>query len=476
MDHLAKLIACALFTAFSGGSFAGYAQLATPPAWTAATAANDAMWLPKAANSAWFGQTVLTTAEVNAGAAVQKVPVALNLAKSAAPVMARGFALNPWVLLATAAAPMILDWMRDANINYDAATRKFSKTNTGRTCLSDCFEYSAGGDQWFQSPGEAVGWLDRSRQCGGSYDGYNVYVANASFAGCNGGAICSADGSNMYCNGDPAVLGPGSLSVYRRAVPAYDTSSVVPLTPDEVATTLPGVPYPAPLPQFWPYELPFDDPVVNPKRIRQPSPTERPGDNPAPIFEPTPMRVPVGDPIPVPNTSPQIYRSPVVDIVPSPAPGQPWRVDIQPREVTKLDPAPVLPPVVKLPSPALPGSPPAVDPTTQTVNPNANPSQPSTATQPSLCEKFPDVLACAKPQLDTPELKDLKTKDVELDMSPDSGWGSGGSCPASKSANVGGHAIEFSYAPFCDFASAIKPMIVAFAWLAAAAIFIGAKK
>ena len=92
-----------------------------------------------------------------------------------------------------------------------------------------------------------------------------------------------------------------------------------------------------------------------------------------------------------------------------------------------------------------------------------------------LCKLHPDILACvkvAKPgELEpTPVPNDLKN----LQITPDQGWGpSAGTCPAPKTAQVMGVALEMPFTMLCDFASAIKPLFIAFAWLSAALTFFG---
>ena len=92
-----------------------------------------------------------------------------------------------------------------------------------------------------------------------------------------------------------------------------------------------------------------------------------------------------------------------------------------------------------------------------------------------LCKLHPDILACvkvAKPgELEpTPVPNDVKN----LQITPDQGWGpSAGTCPAPKTAQVMGVALEMPFTMLCDFASAIKPLFIAFAWLSAALTFFG---
>lgn len=92
------------------------------------------------------------------------------------------------------------------------------------------------------------------------------------------------------------------------------------------------------------------------------------------------------------------------------------------------------------------------------------------ASIPGLCSLFPDILACAKPQLDTPQTPDIPTKDAPVvAVSPDGGWSSGGSCPPPYQLGKWG---AFDWTPTCTFFSMFRPLLIALAWVAAGLIFI----
>ena len=91
---------------------------------------------------------------------------------------------------------------------------------------------------------------------------------------------------------------------------------------------------------------------------------------------------------------------------------------------------------------------------------------------PSLCEKHPDIVACQKLGDLTPET--LKTKTVTLDLKREDGFGpANGSCPAPKQFIVLGKTMAFRWDLLCDFASAIRPLLIGFAYLSAALAFMG---
>lgn len=210
----------------------------------------------------------------------------------------------------------------------------------------------------------------------------------------------------------------------------------------------PGFPMPSTVPGELPpgTPLPVEAPIINPT----------PGSNPTP----QPVFVPTGDPVPNPNYDPnaqpsptnQPYTQPGVRIVPSPTLDDPFRVDVQPtnRPVASPNPSP--------------------EPT-----PDAEPDsgdKPKPEEHQSLCEKHPDIVACAK--TGTLEASPVPKEDKALSINKDSGYGpESGSCPQPKTATVMGKQLSFKYDLLCDFSEYIKPIVIAFAWLSAALTFFG---
>lgn len=91
---------------------------------------------------------------------------------------------------------------------------------------------------------------------------------------------------------------------------------------------------------------------------------------------------------------------------------------------------------------------------------------------PDICVDHPDVAACAK-QGDVPAPDVIPTHTINFStvFSP---IGGSGSCPADVTTSRFG--ITWSYQPICDFASAIRPIVVAFAWLGFAFIIVAGLK
>jgi hypothetical protein len=159
--------------------------------------------------------------------------------------------------------------------------------------------------------------------------------------------------------------------------------------------------------------MPVRIPVINPD-----TGVEWPNGTPRPLF------VPTGQPVPNPNYDPakapgpgnQPFKQPGTTVTPRPTATEPWRVDVSPTEKEQAGPDP------KTDAELNPPNPDPADPN------NPDPDKPKPEEQQSLCEKHPDILACAKPDLDTPEGEIPKTtKDVTL---TDENPFSGGGCPA----------------------------------------------
>ena len=210
-----------------------------------------------------------------------------------------------------------------------------------------------------------------------------------------------------------------------------------------------------PMPERVPLELPQPSPLP----IEQPSPWINPLPGPDPQH--LPRFVPSGDPVPNPNYDPnaapgpnnQPYTQPGTRIVPSPTPSQPWRVDHQPVNRPQAD---------GMPKPN-PDAEPGTDPT----------DKPKPEEQQSLCEKHPDIVACAKlgePGEVTPVPDETKT----LTIDPENGFGpSDASCPPPRTVEVAGLTLSMPFDLLCDFATGLKPVIVGLAWLTAAFTFMG---
>lgn len=93
-----------------------------------------------------------------------------------------------------------------------------------------------------------------------------------------------------------------------------------------------------------------------------------------------------------------------------------------------------------------------------------------------LCALHPEILACQG--LGTPPTAEtLQNTDRGSPVTIDTGFGpSTASCPSPAAINVMGRSVEMSYQPYCDFASGIRPVVLALAFLAAAFTVLGMRK
>lgn len=108
-------------------------------------------------------------------------------------------------------------------------------------------------------------------------------------------------------------------------------------------------------------------------------------------------------------------------------------------------------------------------------NPVANP-QPVDTLEPAPesqtdCDKFPTSIGCMEAGTVADTTIGSETRSIAA-ISPVS-VGGAGSCPVPLTASFMGQTISFSYDMPCQFATSLKPLILAIAWLSAGLIFIG---
>ncbi|UZR29441.1 virulence factor TspB C-terminal domain-related protein [Methylococcus mesophilus] len=90
------------------------------------------------------------------------------------------------------------------------------------------------------------------------------------------------------------------------------------------------------------------------------------------------------------------------------------------------------------------------------------------------CDKYPDSLGCAKLG-DPGQPTQLQTKDNK-DLFNPVGLGGAAGCPAPLSGSFLGQAFTISYDPVCQFASGIRFVVLAIAWVSAGWILFGTLK
>lgn len=454
-----KLIALflALMFAYTPYGWAGYASLAKPAGFTGSSGAWN---MAAAANDSWYGRVAYRAGGLmaNVGGQTVKMGFAYRLAANA-PRFAAGFMFsNPAIALGVGAVGMAL-WLAASHVQWNSSAQRWEKVEGA--CSSGCLEYTfAPASGWFGSvSGAGSGWVAYSNSIQVDY--------RYSLNGC-GPSSCSAHYVNLYVPEAP----PGDFELTQlssRAAPVSAGTVEPLLTEQQFADALAPQPMPDSVPDEVPPGIawPIDPPFVNPE----------PGPNPVP----RPLRVPVGDPVLQPDGT---YKVPYIDIVPSPTPDDPLRVDLKPGDLTQTSPTPLPLPVPVDPAVPLPPGTTATPRPDEQLDlcqkyPNASMCQPVPEPVPAkdpidLCLEHPDILACRTGEPGEVEAIPLVDEPKTMAITPDDGWGpSGGACPAPRTATVMGVSLTMPFTMICDFASAIRPLLIAFAWLTAAFTFIG---
>lgn len=436
MDRLAKLVTAALLLG-AGAAHAFYAELPAPAGFSGSAGAWK--FAPSAGQQA-FGQWISQQGALKLPipGTTATMPAAYKLAANAPRIAAAAIFLNPYVRTAVG----IASWLGVAGLVWDAVNNKWLKYE--EVDVSDGYEYRTY-NTWFSSKSSAC----NEAKDVNSGPGYQVVITSVE-------PSCSfylqrTDGSKFgynslgYSQRSSSVCPAGW---YVTPAGCVQTPPMREVSKPEFEETL----APKPIPETVPFELP----VPTPLPVEQPVINPEPGPNP----QPRPLFVPTGDPVPNPEYDPnappgpnnQPYVQPGVRVTPSPTPSEPWRVDLQPvnRPVASPEPMP--------------------EPDSETPE---NPDKPSEE-QLDFCAKNPDVLACQN--LDEPASEELPASEKQISISPDGGWGAdNASCPAPKQITVQGRSIPIPFDLFCTWASGMRPIIIAMAWLSAAFILLGAR-
>lgn len=389
-----------------------------------------------AANAASYaGGYVTTNATLNLGARAVTVPLAYRVAANAAVFAATK--MNPYVAaasLAAAAIPFAVDWFsRSPNpleVSPDGFVRVPAQpggtfgdvmTDNGLTVTQRMASYVGS----FHCPCQSSGPASRVSTCNG---GYGVGVVDK-----------YGTGIDTICFGDTAPVAPPPVPARAPTTVELEQLGSVPLNPALLPYIGDSIPV-DPVPVINPASAPIGDVVIGPSG------------NPAPAVSPAPLRVPDGEPVPIPNTSPQQYEQPWLEIVPSPTTAEPLRVDVRP--ITTVTTNPVAP----------------LDPVTV---PDPSTGNPSPTTGQTDCDKYPGSLGCI-PVGDIPDVE-IPTDEREIQLQDGPAFG-GGSCPPDLVINLHGTtvtALDMSVA--CGWISNLmRPLVLLLASISA--IFIVAPK
>ena len=365
-----------------------------------------------------------------------KLPVAYKLGPNAGKIAAAAIFAAP----AVGGALAIAGWLITAKLVYDEV-EKIWRERADRP-ETDGFEYRTESNPWTTLSGACSQYVSAA-----GYDGYSAVLVSCSFPNGFYDWVRNSDGQVMgrhaFVVERRVVQQPGECPTGWTATPAGCLSPA--LTQPQFVDKLAEHPMPEGVPGELPKPtpLPVEQPVVNP--------------TPGPSPVPKPHFVPTGDPVANPKYDPTLPTSPEnqpfvqpgIRIKPSPTATEPWRVDIEPVDL----PRPTADPVPD-----------------EELNPED--AKPKQEQEQSLCEKHPDIVACAK--MDEVEPEDVNNEDKTLTITPKGGWGSeSAACPAPVTKQVAGLSLEMSWQPFCDFASGIRPVVIAMAWLSAALMVLG---
>lgn len=450
-------IRVALCIAALGGvslTHAGYAQLAPPAGFSAA---GGGFGYAASANDSVFGRVIHQPAGLtaNVGGQAVKMPAAYRLAANAPRIAAQAIFLHPGIRTAAGIAL----WLGAGKLVWDASGGMWREV--GDQISTDGFEYAAAIDplnRWFPNPdgacARAIAVYQEKAPAGTSY----------SITGCTASAVTFIRTYVCGTQGQTCTAAPASASLLKRTASVTQCPSGWTFSP--AGCLSPAVQQPRfeellnpanqpgwPMPDSVPLELPPGTAL----------PVEQPFINPAPGPNPAhrPQFVPTGNPVPNPNYDPnspvgpanQPYIQPGVRIVPSPTPSNPWQVDMQPvdRPVGAADPNP--------------------DP-----HPDPEPGdgdKPKPEDQQSLCEKHPDILACSKPELDTPE-DEIPRETRDVSYQPESLFG-GGVCPSNKTMSTHGLQLTvWDWQESCGYiTSYFRPVILVLCAIAAFYIVTG---
>lgn len=406
---------------------AGYAQLQAPQGFGGTTGAHT---YAAAANDKVFGRVIHSPGSLtaNVGGQAVKMPASYRLAANAPRIAAAVVMQHPAIRIG-AAAVGVASWLLAAKLVWDEASQTWRAVEDPTKKVGDLFRVNILGfpdKSWYTSPeGACNAYLSFvSARDSGSYS-YRFVNAD------NGRCLIQArrDGTSNWID--------STAGIERKIVES-------PLVcPDGWTTTPAGCLSPAlqqpefvdrlakhPMPETVPLELPRPSPLP----IEQPSPWINPSPGPNPSHQP--YRVPTGEPSPIPNTDPQQWRQPYIDIIPAPTPDNPWRVDLKPGETTSTNPKPV-----------------------ENPQPDGE-DKPTPEEDKSLCEKYPDILACSKPELDIPD-GEIPKVTKQITYAEEGGFG-GGSCPSNVYANLHGkQTMVYEWTRTCSVVSTyIRPIIL----------------
>lgn len=449
MDYRKYSIISALLVA--GPVFAGYAQLKPPVGWVAGGGAGGSYRVPLAAaanNASYSAGQLATTASIDILGRPVIMPAISRFAANAPRFAAAAIYAHPYIRVGSAIAA----WLAAGALVYDVASNVWQQADPNAS-ISDGYYYSIT-SRGYNTGGEltvkaaAQDWAEYYQAYQASrtdqYISWTTVVASISGLQVTfrNTYVYKADGKT-YTNTETASAVKGTQSTcpagwYVTGAGCLQTAPQAPVTQTEFVDKLITAPMPQGVPLEIPDPLPVDLPQISPVFV----PTGNPYPNPS--YDPSAPASPGNQP----------YIQPGNQIRPAPTVSDPWNVDIAPidRPVATGDPNPD----------------PVID--TGTGGSSGETSPPTT----DLCRLHPDIVACQK-MTQPVDPGALPSVEANFDFQVEGGFAGAGVCPAPLHFTVGGQVITWNWQKFCDQLSIVKPLLLAFAWLSAAFIMLGAK-
>lgn len=411
---------------------AAYTQLTPPAGWSAGAAGASSefsMLLSKpvggGAGATISAGRISALASLSVNGKAVTVPAKMTLASGASRVAAGLLFANPYVRTAVGVA----GWLLSAKMVWDVASGTWRESRD-----TSVVQWYSNGLGPFAEPEAAckAGYPPTSTR----YVFHSVKYVNSDRVSCVWADTALDNRTSENGTATSSNQGPGECPTGWTQGPDGCLSPAV--TKDDFETKVSANPMPDAAPDAIPGRLPVGLPEIQP------------------------MFIPTGNPVPNPNYDPsaapgpnnQPYNQPGVRVVPAPTGADPWRVDLQPTDRPTSSP----------------------DPTGPVTDDGSKPGDKPSDDKPGLCDMYPDILACAKPDLDTPSGEIPKAqRSVELS---DSDLFGGGSCPANVYATIGHQYLQvWNWDQSCYYiVKYLKPVILVLGAFTALMIVSGGTK
>jgi hypothetical protein len=349
------------------------------------------------------------TSVTSVGGKSVTMPAKMRMAANAGNYIKNGLRLNPWAIAGTLAAA----WLMDQGLEYLNGQWGMAYTAYHNNYMQGHTTTNARGT-WVNECGMEVSTctVEQASEYAAVQSQSDYYISHT-LNGCT-----SQQGGDVYVCSVKIVATWGTADhdvwLYKRADVAK------PMTPEDWEAL------PDPTPHLAP-ELPYAPYVEG-------APVE------APEFDFAPFVAPLGQPYTKPDGS---TAQPMVSVSPN---GDMVTLDTFDQPLTTPDGQPV-------------------------ANPLPQDTPEPVPDQKTQCDKFPATLGCAS--LDVPEAEALATEVRSISLIAPVSMGGSGVCPAPLTASFLGQQVEMSFDPLCQFASTLRPLVLAIAWLSAGIIFVG---